>query len=59
MLVRDSHIETTMRFRVNITAADTIAEVRRHLKKASQSNLPQKVTGEVAERHSTQQGKPV
>lgn len=44
-LMRHSNIETTMAFYVNITAKDTMAEIRRHVRK----NSPEKVNGEVNE----------
>jgi len=47
-LMRHSSVETTMKFYVNITAKDTLAEVRRHLKKnLGNQNSPEKVNGEV------------
>ncbi len=42
-LMRHANIETTMSFYLNITAKDTMAEVRRHVRK----NSPEKVNGEV------------
>jgi integrase len=44
-LMRHSSIETTMSFYVNITAKDTMSEIRRHVRK----NSPEKVNGEVNE----------
>jgi len=44
-LMRHSSIETTMSFYVNITAKDTMSEIRRHVQK----NSPEKVNGEVNE----------
>ncbi|MCA9051948.1 MAG: site-specific integrase [Planctomycetaceae bacterium] len=44
-LMRHSNIETTMSFYVNITAKDTLSEIRRHVRK----NSPEKVNGEVNE----------
>lgn len=44
-LMRHSNIETTMSFYVNITAKDTMSEIRRHVRK----NSPEKVNGEVNE----------
>ena len=48
--MRHASIETTMNFYVKITAKDTLAEVRRHLKKNGDSNLPEKVNEKVNER---------
>ena len=45
-LMRHANIETTMSFYVNITAKDTMSEIRRHVRK----NSPEKVNGEVNER---------
>lgn len=36
-LMRHSNIETTMKFYVNITAKDTMSEIRRHVRKNSQA----------------------
>ena len=44
--MRHSNIETTMSFYVNITAKDTMSEIRRHVRKNSQ------VTPEVTESDS-------
>lgn len=44
-LMRHSSIETTMSFYVNITAKDTMSEIRRHVQK----NSPEKVNEEVNE----------
>jgi len=48
-LMRHANIETTMNFYVNITAKDTMSEVRRHLRKHGDSNSPKKVNKEVNE----------
>jgi len=48
-LMRHANIETTMNFYVNITAKDTMAEVKRHQKKNGNQNSPEKVNGKVNE----------
>lgn len=46
-LMRHANIETTMNFYVNITAKDTMAEVRRHLKKNGNQNSSKEVNEKV------------
>ena len=56
-LMRHANIETTMAYYVNITAKDTLAEVRRHVQKGDRvTKSPDEVTNEVTNIMETKKG---